>query len=33
MLGEIDFALLDNPRAAREPVEALIGAIVGRVPV
>lgn len=29
-LGEIDFALLDNPRAAREPVEALIGAIVGR---
>ena len=33
MLGEINFALLDNPRAAREPVEALIGAIVGRVPV
>jgi DNA-binding transcriptional LysR family regulator len=30
MLGEIDFALLDNPRAARQPVEALIGAIVGR---
>ncbi|HEV7742384.1 MAG TPA: LysR substrate-binding domain-containing protein [Pseudolysinimonas sp.] len=30
MLGEVDFALLDNPRAAREPVEALIGAIVGR---
>jgi DNA-binding transcriptional LysR family regulator len=30
MLGEIDFALLDNPRAAREPVEALIGAILGR---
>jgi DNA-binding transcriptional LysR family regulator len=30
LLGEIDFALLDNPRAAREPVEALIGAIVGR---
>lgn len=30
MLGEIDFALLDNPRASREPVEALIGAIVGR---
>lgn len=30
MLGEVDFALLDNPRAARQPVEALIGAIVGR---
>jgi DNA-binding transcriptional LysR family regulator len=30
MLGEVDFALLDNPRASREPVEALIGAIVGR---
>ncbi|MBX3194620.1 MAG: LysR substrate-binding domain-containing protein [Schumannella sp.] len=30
MLGEIDFALLSNPRAPREPVEALIGAIVGR---
>lgn len=30
VLGEIDFALLDNPRAPREPVEALIGAIVGR---
>ncbi len=30
MLGEVDFALLDNPRAAREPVEALISAIVGR---
>ena len=30
MLGEVDFALLDNPRAPREPVEALIGAIVGR---
>lgn len=26
-LGEIDFALLSNPRAAREPVEALANAI------
>ena len=30
MLGEIDFALLDNPGAPREPVQALIDAIVGR---
>lgn len=30
MLGEIDFALLDNPRAAREPVDALVSAIVNR---
>jgi DNA-binding transcriptional LysR family regulator len=30
MLGEVDFALLDNPRAPREPVEALVSAIVGR---
>lgn len=29
--GEVDFVLLDNPRAAREPVEALITAI-GRQP-
>ena len=28
MLDEVDFALLDNPRAAREPVEALVGAIL-----
>lgn len=32
-LGDVDFALLDNPRAAREPVEALIAAIIRRVPV
>lgn len=32
MLGEVDFALLDNPRAAREPVQALVSAIVGRQP-
>jgi DNA-binding transcriptional LysR family regulator len=30
MLGEVDFVLLDNPRAPREPVEALVSAIVGR---
>ncbi len=30
MLGEVDFALLDNPRAAREPVDALVNAIVAR---
>jgi DNA-binding transcriptional LysR family regulator len=29
-LGTIDFALLDNPRAAREPVEALASAILAR---
>ena len=29
-LGEVDFALLDNPRAAREPVDALVSAIVAR---
>lgn len=29
-LGEVDFALLDNPRAAREPVDALISAILSR---
>jgi DNA-binding transcriptional LysR family regulator len=28
MLGEVDFALLDNPRASREPIEALVGAIL-----
>ena len=27
-LGEVDFVLLDNPRAAREPVESLVSAIV-----
>lgn len=31
-LGDVDFALLDNPRAAREPIEALIAAIVRRAP-
>ncbi|MFC5501035.1 LysR substrate-binding domain-containing protein [Lysinimonas soli] len=30
MLGEIDFTLLDNPRATREPVDALVAAIVAR---
>jgi DNA-binding transcriptional LysR family regulator len=30
MLGEVDFTLLDNPRAAREPIEALVSAILGR---
>jgi DNA-binding transcriptional LysR family regulator len=30
MLAEVDFVLLDNPRAPREPVEALVSAIVGR---
>ena len=30
LLGEVDFALLDNPRAAREPVDALVSAIVAR---
>jgi DNA-binding transcriptional LysR family regulator len=29
-LGDIDFALVDNPRAAREPVEALTTAIMSR---
>lgn len=29
-IGTIDFALLDNPRAAREPVEALASAILSR---
>ena len=29
-LGEVDFVLLDNPRAAREPVDALVSAIVAR---
>jgi hypothetical protein len=28
-LGEIDFTLLTNPRAARGPVDALSAAIVG----
>src|SRR3954454_2238317 len=30
LLGEIDFALLTNPRAPREPVEALIAALLRR---
>jgi DNA-binding transcriptional LysR family regulator len=30
VLGDVDFALLDNPRAAREPVDALVSAIVAR---
>ena len=30
LLGDVDFTLLDNPRAAREPVEALVSAIVAR---
>ncbi|MEP6842388.1 MAG: LysR substrate-binding domain-containing protein [Pseudolysinimonas sp.] len=30
ILGDVDFALLDNPRAAREPVDALVSAIVAR---
>ncbi len=29
-LGDVDFSLLDNPRAAREPVEALSNAILSR---
>lgn len=29
-LGDVDFALLDNPRAAREPVAALTSAILSR---
>ncbi|MHB1173257.1 MAG: LysR substrate-binding domain-containing protein [Lacisediminihabitans sp.] len=29
-LGDVDFALLDNPSSAREPIEALSSAIVGR---
>jgi DNA-binding transcriptional LysR family regulator len=29
-LGDIDFSLLDNPNSAREPINALIAAIVGR---
>ncbi len=31
-LGEVDFALLDNPRAPRDPVEALISAISRATP-
>lgn len=30
VLGDIDFALVDNPTAAREPVEALVAAILTR---
>ena len=29
-LGDVDFSLVDNPRAAREPVEALASAIMSR---
>jgi len=29
-LGDVDFCLVDNPRAAREPVEALASAIMAR---
>jgi DNA-binding transcriptional LysR family regulator len=29
-LGEVEFALLANPAAAREPIEALVSAILGR---
>jgi DNA-binding transcriptional LysR family regulator len=29
-LGDVDFSLLDNPSSAREPIDALISAIVGR---
>jgi DNA-binding transcriptional LysR family regulator len=29
-LGDVDFSLVDNPRAAREPVEALANAIMSR---
>lgn len=29
-LGEVEFSLLDNPSAPREPVDALVSAIVGR---
>jgi DNA-binding transcriptional LysR family regulator len=29
-LGDVDFSLVDNPRAAREPVEALATAIMSR---
>ncbi|MCU1415363.1 MAG: LysR family transcriptional regulator [Microbacteriaceae bacterium] len=29
-LGTVDFSLLDNPTAPREPVDALVSAIVGR---
>ncbi len=30
ILGEVEFSLLDNPSAPREPVDALISAILGR---
>jgi len=29
-VGDADFALLDNPTSAREPIEALVSAIIGR---
>jgi hypothetical protein len=29
-LGQVDFTLLANPMAAKEPVDALVSAIVGR---
>lgn len=33
MLGEVDFALLVGPRAPREPVDALVSAILARSPL
>jgi DNA-binding transcriptional LysR family regulator len=33
ILGEVDFTLLANPHSAPEPVEALVSAIIGRVPL
>jgi len=29
-LGDVEFSLLDNPTSAREPVDALVSAIIGR---
>jgi DNA-binding transcriptional LysR family regulator len=29
-LGDVDFSLLDNPTSAREPIDALVSAIIGR---
>jgi len=33
LLGEVDFSLIANPGAAREPVEALVSAILARSPL
>jgi DNA-binding transcriptional LysR family regulator len=30
VLGDIDFSLLDNPTSAREPIDALVAAIIAR---